>query len=195
MILASASSARVEMLRRAGVPFVQERALVDEGELKASFAAEGERAEVVVEALAETKAQRISARREGALVIGADQMLECDGVWFDKPKDMDRARADLRALRGRTHRLLTCACVVRDGRRLWHRVDAAELTMRPFSDAFLDAYLAAVGPVALESVGAYRLEEHGAQLMSRVRGDHFTILGLPLLPLLEFLRGQGVVRR
>jgi septum formation protein len=125
------------------------------------------------------------------LVIGADQMLDCKGVWFDKPADRRQARAQLVALRGRTHVLSSAACVYRDGQRLWHAVQQARLTMRPFSDEFLDEYLSAVGDDVTGSVGAYRLEGLGSHLFARVEGDWFTILGLPLLPLLDFLRGQG----
>ena len=126
-------------------------------------------------------------------MIGADQILECDGAWFDKPRSMSEARSHLLALRGRTHRLATAACVVRDGQRIWHHVSVPALTMRAFSDAFLDSYLERCGDDLLSSVGAYRLEGAGAQLFARIRGDFFTILGLPLLELLGFLREHGVV--
>ena len=120
-------------------------------------------------------------------------MLECEGTWFDKPGDLNQAVEHLEALSGRTHRLVSSACVVRDGTCLWHHGDHARLTMRPLSDAFIDAYLTAVGERALDSVGAYQLEGFGAQLFSRVEGDYFTILGLPLLPLLEFMRLHRVL--
>jgi septum formation protein len=120
-------------------------------------------------------------------------MLECNGVWFDKPPDLEHARAHLMSLRGRTHELITAAVVVRGGARLWQHVDRAQLAMRPFSEVFIDAYLQAVGAEVCSTVGAYRLEGQGAQLFSRVQGDFFTILGLPLLPLLDFLRGHGIV--
>lgn len=138
---------------------------------------------------------RVSRKVPGALVIGADQILDCAGVWFDKPPDLDHARAHLVALRGREHRLATAVCVVRDGQRLWHHREAPRLTMRAFSDAFLDAYIALEGRAMLVSVGGYRLEGPGVQLFSTIAGDHSAILGLPLLPLLEFLRGHGVVER
>ena len=122
-------------------------------------------------------------------------MLVCNGQWFDKPKDGPSARAQLLALRGKRHELPTAAAVLRDGAVLWRVVETPCLTMRDFSDAFLDLYLAALGDKALASVGAYQLEGPGAQLMARVEGDHFAIQGLPLLPLLDFLRGQGVLPR
>ncbi|GAA4253902.1 septum formation protein Maf [Azospirillum formosense] len=193
VVLASGSRTRAEMLERAGVRVTLAPAAVDEEEIKLAARAEGAPVEDVAEALAELKAQRVTRKHPGALVIGADQMLECEGRWFDKPADRDAARAQLQDLRGKTHRLVSCAVVSRDGERLWHHVDRARLTMRPFSDAFLDSYLNAAGDDVLGSVGAYHLEGLGAQLFHRVDGDFFTILGLPLLPLLGFLRVHGVI--
>jgi septum formation protein len=193
VVLASASGTRAEILRKAGVPFVVEPAAVDEAEMKRSLAAEGATPADAALALAELKARKAAARHPGAFVIGADQILECNGVWFDKPPDLDHARAQLRSLRGHSHRLVSSVCVVRDGERVWHETDTAELTMRRFSDAFLDSYLEKVGGAVCGWVGAYQVEGLGAQLFSRVRGDHYTILGLPLIPLLAFLREHGVV--
>lgn len=193
VVLASGSRTRAEMLERAGVRVTLAPAAVDEEEIKLAARAEGTPVEDVAEALAELKAQRVTRKHPGALVIGADQMLECEGRWFDKPADRDAARAQLQDLRGKTHRLVSCAVVIRDGERLWHHVDRARLTMRPFSDAFVDSYLNAAGDDVLGSVGAYHLEGLGAQLFHRVDGDFFTILGLPLLPLLGFLRVHGVI--
>ncbi|AWK86043.1 Maf family protein [Azospirillum thermophilum] len=193
VVLASGSKTRAAMLEKAGVRVILDAPLVDEEEVKLAGRAEGVPPEDVAEALAELKAQRVTRRHRGALVIGADQMLECDGVWFDKPTGRDAAREQLQALRGKTHRLISCAVVVRDGQRLWHQIDRARLAMRPFSDAFLEQYLDAAGEDVMHSVGAYQLEGLGAQLFQRVEGDFFTILGLPLLPLLGFLRVHGVV--
>ncbi|MDR6769404.1 septum formation protein [Azospirillum sp. BE72] len=192
LVLASGSRTRAAMLEQAGVSAILDKPLVDEDEVKAAGRAEGVPADAVAEALAELKAQRIARRHPGALVVGADQMLECEGRWFDKPADRAAARAQLLDLRGRTHRLVSCAVVVRDGERMWHKVDSARLTMRNFSESFLDDYLDRVGDEVLHSVGAYQLEGLGAQLFQRVEGDFFTILGLPLLPLLGFLRVHGV---
>ncbi|ANC92587.1 septum formation protein Maf [Azospirillum humicireducens] len=194
LVLASGSRTRAAMLEQAGVGAILDKPLVDEDEVKAAGRAEGVPAEAVAEALAELKAQRITRRHPGALVVGADQMLECEGRWFDKPADRAAARAQLLDLRGKTHRLVSCAVVVRDGERMWHKVDSARLTMRNFSESFLDDYLDRVGDDVLHSVGAYQLEGLGAQLFQRVEGDFFTILGLPLLPLLGFLRVHGVGR-
>ena len=193
VILASASPSRAAVLRNAGVGILCDPAAIDEEAVKNSFRKENGTAAQVAEVLAELKAQRVSQRHEGALVIGADQMLQCGGVWFDKPVDMDHARAHLLALRGKTHELLSAVCIVRDGQCLWRHQESARLTMRPFSDAFLDGYLGATGTAVCQSVGAYRLEDRGAQLFSRIEGDYFTVLGLPLQPLLGFLMDQGVV--
>ncbi len=193
LVLASSSQSRRRLLAEAGLSAITEAPRLDEAEVKAALAAEGADAEQVAETLAELKAQRVARRHPGALVIGADQMLECEGNWFDKPDDLQQAAQHLRALSGRTHRLVSSACVVRDGTCLWHHGDHARLTMRRLSDAFIDAYLAALGDRALDSVGAYQLEGLGAQLFHRIEGDFFTILGLPLLPLLEFLRQHRVL--
>jgi septum formation protein len=193
VVLASQSVTRRRMLRDAGVPLLTHGPGVDEDEVKAALRAEGASAAEVAEGLAELKARRVSPRYGQTLVIGADQMLDCEGTWFDKPSNRDAARDTLKALSGRTHRLVVSAVVVKDSARLWHQTDAAELTMRPLSDDFIKHYLDAVGDAACHSVGAYQLEGLGAQLFSRVRGDYFTVLGLPLLPLLGFLREHKVV--
>lgn len=193
LILASGSSSRRNLLVNAGVDFEVEVANVDEDEVKLALKAEGATAALCAETLAELKAQRVSRRRAGALVIGADQMLDCNGVWFDKPEDLDHAAAHLAALGGKEHQLLSAVCVLRDGQRLWHHNEISRLTMRPLSADFIRDYLTAVGEQALTSVGAYQLEGRGAQLFASIKGDYFSILGLPLLPLLTFLRGHGVV--
>jgi septum formation protein len=195
VVLASASQARRALLTAAGLDLVVDPAAVDEAALKASLAAEGAGPAEIAEALALLKASRICPRHPGQLVVGADQILECEGRNFDKPAGRAAARDQLLALRGRPHSLFSAAVAMRDGRRLWHHVGRADLTMRDFSDAFLDSYLDRAGPAATASVGAYQLEGLGAQLFERIEGDYFTILGLPLLPLLEFLRGQGEIGR
>jgi septum formation protein len=194
LVLASGSAARAKMLRDAGVALEIIKPAVDEDELKASYRAEGADVIDTAIALAEMKAQAVSRKQAGRYVLGADQMLECEGVWFDKPADHAAARAQLKALRGRRHHLISAAVLVKDGQRLWHHVDRAELTMRDFSDGFLDWYLALAGEAVMASVGAYHLEGLGAQLMTRVRGDFFTVLGLPLLPVLAILRTHGMLR-
>jgi septum formation protein len=193
LVLASASETRAKMLRDAGVAYSVDAARIDEDELKRALRSQGASAAEAAETLAELKALKVSRRHPGAIAIGADQMLECGNEWFDKPADLEHARAHLMTLRGKTHELVSAVVAARDGARLWHHVDRARLHMRDFSDAFLDAYLARVGKDALGSVGAYRIEGLGAQLFTRVEGDYFTILGLPLLPLLDFLRNHGAV--
>ena len=162
-----------------------------EASLKISMTDEGQSGTEIANALAVAKAKTVSERQPGCLVIGADQMLECDGEWFDKPEDMIQARAALCSLRGKTHTLRASVCVVRDGAVLWSHNEAAHMTMRSFSDDFLDGYLSTAGLRVLQSVGAYQLEGPGAQLFENIDGDYFTILGLPLLPLLRFLRKEG----
>ncbi len=195
LVLASASPARARLLRAAGLDIAVAPVGVDEEAIKASLAQDKAGPDDVATVLAETKADRGSRRAPGTLVIGADQVLACGEAWFDKPPDMAHARAQLQALRGRTHRLHTAVALARDGSVIWRHVERATLVMRDFTDAYLDDYLAAEGEAVLGSVGAYRLEGLGAQLFSRIEGDHFTIQGLPLLPLLEQLRALNVLMR
>lgn len=191
LVLASASSARRKVLEGTGVPFVQEPSGADEDQLKATLQARS--ATDMARALALAKALAVSARRPEALVLGADQVLESEGRLFAKPRDKTEARAQLVHLRGRGHRLVNGLALVRDGQVLWQYDDEALLWMRDFDDVFLETYLANAGPEVLESVGAYRLEGRGAQLFAKIEGDFFSILGLPLLPLLEALRREGIL--
>jgi septum formation protein len=191
IVLASASKVRRKLLQAAGLEILVDPAAVDEAAVKESYAGEGAGPGEIAEALAELKAMRISPRHPGLITLGADQILDCEGRRFDKPEGLEGARAQLQALSGRHHRLISSLVAMRDGERLWHHTGEAVLTMRKFSDAFLEGYLTAAGPEVLESVGAYQLEGRGAQLFTRIEGDYFTILGLPLLPLLDFLRLQG----
>lgn len=193
IILASGSTTRRDMLRNAGIDAEAIVPGVDEDEIKASMKAAGANVEAVADSLATLKAVRVSAAHTDALVIGADQMLECRGEWFDKPHSMEAARANLSSLRGQSHDLVTAAVVAKNGSAIWRTTDRATLTMRDFSDAFLSHYLRTCGDDVLGSVGCYRLEGPGAQLFTSVRGDFFTVLGLPLLPLLAFLRDSRAV--
>lgn len=193
VILASASKSRAQILRAAGVPHEIMPANVDEADVKLSMAQQGAPPLAVAETLAELKAQQISHRDGGALVIGADQVLECGGRLFDKPADLDQARAHLMALRGRRHTLMAGVSMVRDGEVIWHYNDKAHLEMRDLSDSFIEWYIEQMGDPICVSVGAYKLEGLGAQLFSAIEGDFFSILGLPLLPLLDVLRDHGVV--
>jgi len=194
LVLASSSQTRATVLSNAGLGDVAiDPPHVDEDSVKEALRAEGADAAQVADALAELKALAVSRRHPGAFVIGGDQTLDCRGVWFDKPSNIDVARDNLRKLRGQRHTLFAGICVVKDGQRLWHTVEPAYLTMRNFDDGFLDWYLDEVGDDVTGSVGCYRLEGVGAQLFDRIDGDFFTILGLPLLPLLAFLRQHGLV--
>lgn len=196
LVLASASRARRGLLAAAGVPHAVRPAAIDEADVKAALRADGVAPGDAAVALAELKATRVSAQADPeAIVLGADQILTCEDRWFDKPEDPAAARAQLLALAGRRHELWTAAVGFRAGARIWHHVAASRLWMRPLSETFIDAYLAAAGPQVLESVGAYQLEGQGAQLFARIQGDAFAIQGLPLLEVLEFLRTQGVLPR
>ena len=188
-ILASASTVRARLLASAGVPVEQVASGVDEAPLKAALGRLDH--DALALALAEAKAAAVAAARPGRLVLGADQLLVMGERRFDKPRDLRQAAAHLAAFSGREHELVTAAVALRDGAVLWKRAERARLTVRSLTPEAIDAYLATVGPAALASVGGYQLEGPGAQLFERVEGDFFTVLGLPLLPLLAFLRGEG----
>lgn len=194
VVLASTSAGRRALLSGAGVAFEAVAPDVDEAAEKRAMGAAGAiDAAALAARLADLKALEVSRRRPGAWVVGGDQTLERDGLLFDKPETVEAARGHLALLRGRTHALRAAICVARDGEVLWRHLSSARLTMRDFSDSFLDAYVAACGASLTTSVGAYRLEGPGAQLFDAIEGDYFTILGLPLLPLLAFLRGRGAL--
>ena len=193
VILASGSVSRRQLLEQAGVAFSVALSGLDEGEVKASLKAEGASAAQAAETLAELKALRVSRQNPDALVIGADQILTLGEIWFDKAESLEDAAEVLAALSGQRHELKTAVCVLRGGSRIWHWNESPALTCRPLSGDFIGRYLQAVGEKALISVGCYQLESRGVQLFSRIEGDFFAILGLPLLPLLDFLRGWKVV--
>lgn len=192
-MLASASQVRGEILRGAGVVFLTDPADLDEGVIKDRCLKQSLTVEETAITLAEAKAAEVAARHPGTLVIGADQILECGERWFDKPENAAAARQTLQSLRGRRHQLFSAVAINKDGECLWRHLATAALTMRVFTDAFLDQYIEDGGRDILASVGAYRLEQSGAQLFTAIEGSYFTILGLPLLPLLEFLRLRGVL--
>jgi septum formation protein len=193
LILASASPARKAVLENAGVAFDVRPSRVDEDELKRSLKAQNMPAKNIAEALAEAKALKISRMQPEALVLGGDQILVCNDVLFDKPMDMDHAAAHLRALSGKWHSLETALVLAEGGQSIWRHLSAAKLKMRQLSDRFIAEYLDQIGPAALTSVGAYQLEGLGAQLFEKIEGDFFTILGLPVLPVLQQLRLRAMV--
>lgn len=193
VILASASPVRRALLDRAGVPVEAMPARIDEAAIRAALEAERAAPEDVADALAAFKAQRIAAKAPDALVIGCDQVLAHRGRILAKPETMDDARAQLRALRGSPHQLHSAVVVYDDLQPLWRHVGTATLTMRAFSDTYLEDYLARNWQSVRHCVGAYKLEEEGVRLMSRIEGDYFDVLGLPLLPLLTFLTTRGVL--
>lgn len=190
LVLASKSLARRHMLVSAGIPVEAMPADVDERAVEKAFG-DTESPDRIALHLAQEKAKAVAARMPGRLVIGADQTLAIGTQRFSKPADIDAARAQLHALRGHTHMLHSAVALVRDDQLLFQHGDAAQLSMRDISDAFLEIYLEAAGSTVTESVGGYQLERTGIHLFERVAGDHFTILGMPLLPLLDALRRQG----
>ena len=191
VVLASQSSSRAALLAGAGVVFEKASSGVDEAAVKAGLLAEGATPRDVADALAELKAVKVSRARPGALVIGADQTLDLDGVLYDKAETLDEARHRLETLRGKRHKLHAAVVVALDGAPIWRTLESPALTMRPFTDAFLDGYMSRNEAAALSSVGCYWLEGEGAQLFERIEGDYFAILGLPLLGLLDLLRRHG----
>lgn len=191
LVLASRSAIRRAVLEAAGIPVEVAPADLDERatEARAGTAEPG----AVAALLARSKAEAAAALRPGRIVLGADQTLALGQTRFSKPKDCAAARAQLLALRGQTHELHSAVAVVRDREVLYQGGDVARLTMRPFSEEFLERYLDAAGPAVTASVGGYQLERIGIHLFEKIDGDHFTILGMPLLPLLKFLRQAGLV--
>lgn len=193
VILASSSSTRARLLSAAGVTVEIVKPEVDERPAKTRLVANRARADKVATELAELKALAVSKKHPDALVIGADQVLDCDGKLFDKAADHESAKRQLKELRGKRHRLVSAVALATHGAITWSHADTAILSMRVFSDTFLDAYLILATDAVLHSVGAYQLEGLGAQLFTKVEGDYFTVLGLPLLPLLDQLRRAGVL--
>ena len=193
IILASSSEIRATLLRNAGVPFTTEKPRVDEEMIRASLEAEEASPRDIADFLAEAKARKVSLKANGALVIGCDQVLDLDGSVMSKPVDSAECLAQLTALRGKTHRLLSAAVIYKDGEPLWRHVGVVRLTMREFSDDFLRDYVDRNWQSVRWSVGGYKLEEEGVRLMSRIEGDYFNVLGLPMIELLNYLTVRGAL--
>ena len=194
LILASGSAIRARLLENCHVPFEIQVASVDEAALKSALLIDEAAPRDIADALAEMKALRIAQKNPNALVLGCDQVLVCGGRLFDKPTTQDEAREHLVALRGKAHELLSAAVIFEDGRPVWRHIGRAQLVMRNFSDAALDAHIARHQDDLLTTVGCYKLEGDGPGLFSRVQGDYFSVLGLPLLEVLDFLRSREVVQ-
>jgi septum formation protein len=193
IILASGSRYRRELLEAAGVDFTVLKPELDERAVEATLEGTGATSEDVALILAEAKATAVSEARPGALVIGSDQTLSLGDELFHKPADMEGARRHLLKLSGRTHLLSSAVVIARNGEAVWRHVSSARMTMRALDPGFIGRYLAEVGDAALTSVGAYQVEGRGIQLFEKIDGDHFTIVGLPLLPLLAQLRENGAI--
>lgn len=195
IILASGSAVRRQVLASAGVLFSVEPAAVDEGAIRAEMTSESDCVEPgdVAGVLARAKAEAVSRLHPGALVIGADQVLWMGSKLYEKPANLAEARDHLDRFRGRTHELHSAVVIAENGYSTWGTVATAHMTMRPFSDAFLDAYVARAGDRICKSVGAYEYEGLGMQLFDHVAGDYFTVLGLPMMPVLAELRARGAL--
>lgn len=193
LVLASTSTSRSALLTSAGVPYTVASPGVDEAPVKAALAVKNADAEQVADVLAEMKAMAVSRQKAEPLVLGADQVLQCAGRMYDKPISMAEAGQHLSELRGQTHTLITAAVIAQGGAVVWRHIARANLQMRDFSDQFIETYLGRAGDDILGSVGGYRVEGLGQQLFTHIDGDHSVILGLPMYPLLEFLRTRGVL--
>lgn len=192
IILASGSAIRRKLMIDAGLDFEVITKPVDEAVIKDSMLSESVRLRDIADALAEVKSLRVS-RIEDGLVIGADQIMVMDNQLFDKPKTIDEARERLKLMRGKTHYLMGAVVISENGKPVWRHMAKTKLTMRAFSDTFLEDYLEKEGELVTKSVGAYRFEGLGAQLFSHVEGDFFSILGLSLLPVMDYLRTRGAI--
>ncbi len=193
IILASGSEIRASLLRSAGVEVTTIRPRVDEEAIKQALIAEAALPRDIADTLAEMKARKVSEKTPGALVIGCDQVLDFQGALLSKPETPEEALDQLRALRGKRHKLLSAAVICRDGQPVWRHVGQVRLTMREASDVYLEGYVARNWDSIRHAVGAYKLEEEGVRLFATIDGDYFTVLGMPLLELLNFLMVRGSI--
>lgn len=193
IILASGSKTRQDLLHNAGVDFDVMVAKIDEDAIRQSLEAESATPRDIADALAEFKAQKVATKLPDALVIGCDQTLDFGGRVLSKPTSIDEARAQLQAMRGKQHTLYSAAVIYEDGRPIWRHVGKVQMEIHDFSDTYLDSYLARNWDSIQHSVGAYKLEEEGARLFSRITGDYFVVLGLPLLEMLTYLSNRGLL--
>lgn len=190
-ILASGSASRAEMLRRAGLAFDIQKPRIDEEMVRDALLGDGAKPRDIADTLAEMKARKVSEKNPEALVIGSDQVLDHAGALFSKPADIAEAKAQLQKLSGQKHQLLSAAVICENGKPIWRHVGVVRMQMREISEAYLDAYLARNWDSIRHSVGGYKLEEEGVRLFSRVDGDYFTVLGMPLLEILSYLSLRG----
>ena len=194
LVLASQSSSRKAMLDAAQVPYEAFPAAVDEAAIKNALAAEGQPPRNIADALAEAKALKVSSRIPVALVLGSDQLLAMeDGTMFDKPESPEEAKEHLRTFSGKVHRLHAAAVIAENGRAVWRHISIAKMYVRPLSEAFIDRYVEEEWDRIRWTVGCYEIEGRGSQLFDRIDGDNFTVMGMPLLPVLGYLRTRGLL--
>lgn len=195
IIVASGSSIRAKMLRDSGVDFSVQVARIDEDSIKKSLIAEQANPRDIADTLAEMKARRVAVKHAGSYVIGSDQVLEINGGLMSKPTTTEEAKAQLHQLRGRQHSLYSAVVLMRNGAPIWRHTGRAKLWMRDFTDTYLQRYLETQGDDLLQTVGCYKLESEGVRLFSKIEGDYFTILGMPLIPLLTYLAEIGAIEK
>lgn len=193
LLLASASTIRLQLLRNAGIEATAQPARIDEDSIRLALQAEAAKPRDIADALAEMKARKLADKHTTALVLGCDQILAFQGQVYGKPETPTEALAQLGAFRGQTHQLISALVLYDEGKPIWRHISEASLTMRPVSDAYLDDYISRNWPALQHCVGGYKLEEEGVRLFSQINGDYFTILGLPLLPLIGYLGTRGFI--